>query len=893
MQRLRRAVKKIAAISAGVAMLGATMTSAVALDLADYPAPFVTDGTYNTDTAVVVGRDAAASDTIGIANVIKGLQFESKVCTPGQSVGGGVSISGDAVEISDASDLLELRENIGSVRETITEVELDGLAGGLVTTNEGTTEFNQYLRFRNTVTGVNTLTNSPSINFTENDAPTSEVGDYLVIREGSAANTSFFEYELEFEDGLESDIASSKLEDLEDEELIILGTTYTFVDTRVDTSANSVELDMLGGAEYAVLEEGEVRTFTIDGKEYEVEVLIIEDTNPPTATFKINGEITDQLVDGETEILKDGTLIGISDIILNEAGEAGSGDLVELFVGATKLQLKDTNYSNSEVGAGGPTLGYFQGVEIDEEPIEDAFVQIQANLISATELELLSIKYRLSADALPGQRDIFVAAGHGVREYLDEPQGMLGFDWDIRYEGLDDVGVSIIKLDPSGDDEYQIEVENKQGKVYKWPLITNEGGTFKYGDNNDDFVWIEGFINTTAAANNLTGSKDDGTPDIFNVGRLDYFILSDMDRAFDDTAVSHILRYNSIDVASAQLQFDDLATGSKDFIYEAAGKLDALGRADIVIGGSTYTLYIANVTAGLAGDAPLAIDADGDGVFTERQVIRFTTNGGGILTFGRNGAVSDGANVSATGAATQASSIAAGNSIAGNTAATFMNLTTLSENFDENGPSATGDPPTNINEDLQFAVQQRANNRIGISTAASNWSSLGGFALVQPDEDDDHYYGMTDYGALVTLFDPEGTDDAETVTIEYPLIQRGARAFITMGETTATKTTAGEVCTVASIDVNTLFDDEVTDPTMYDMILVGGPCINDAVEKVPGLTTCDEFRSQYAPGDAIVQLVENGDHVAMLVSGYNAEDTLAAAKAVEKGTGISGTLATI
>ncbi len=221
MQRLRRAVKKIAAISAGVAMVGATITSAVALDLADYPAPFVTDGTYNTDTAVVVGRDAAASDTIGVANVVKGLQFESKVCTPGQSVGGGVSVSGDAVEVSDASDLLELRENLGDVRETITEVELDGLAGGLVTTNEGTTEFNQYLRLRNTVTGNNTLLFAPVVNYTENDAPTSEVGDFMVIREGSAANQSFFEYELEFEDGLESDIASSKLEDLEDEELII------------------------------------------------------------------------------------------------------------------------------------------------------------------------------------------------------------------------------------------------------------------------------------------------------------------------------------------------------------------------------------------------------------------------------------------------------------------------------------------------------------------------------------------------------------------------------------------------------------------------------------------------------------------------------------------------
>ncbi len=645
-----------------------------------------------------------------------------------------------------------------------------------------------------------------------------------------------------------------------------------------------------------MLEEGEVRTFTIDGKEYEVEVLIIEDTTPATATFKINGEITDQLVDGETEILKDGTLIGISDIILNEAGEAGSGDLVELFVGATKLELVDTNYSNSERNTDlGASLGYHQGVEIDEEPIEDAFVQIQVNEITSTEAEVFSIKYRLKADALPGQRDIYVAPGHGVREYLDEPQGMLGFDWDIRYEGLDDVGVSILKLDPAGDDEYQLEVENRQGKVYKWPYITNEGGTFKFGDNNDDFVFIEGYVVTQGTllnAANLTNNQ-------FNIGRLDYFILSDMDRLLDDTAFSHILRYNSIDTAERQLQFDDLATGSKDFVYEDANLMGSLGRSKIIIGGNSYTVFIANLTT--AGENPLAIDMNNNGNLTERNgvgQIHFTVNGGGILTFGSftDAQLSDGANVTQGGTAGNfggavASSVAAGGTLATASAVT-MNLTTLSENFDENAPASAA-TTTSTNERLDWRIQTRSGSRIGVSTAQINWTTNGGFVLVQPDEDDDHYYGMTDYGALVTVFDPEGTDDAETVTIEYPLIQRGARVFITMGETTSTKTTAGEVCTVAPIDVNAMFDDEITDPTMYDLLLIGGPCINDAVERVPGLTTCDKFRSTYAPGDAIVQLVENGDHVAMLVAGYNAEDTLAAAKAVEKSTGLSGTLTRI
>ena len=90
--KIKRAVKKVAAISTGVAMMGATITGALALDLADYPAPFVTSGTYDTSNALVVGAKAAASDTLGMVDIATNLQFESKVCTP--TSGTGVSVVG-------------------------------------------------------------------------------------------------------------------------------------------------------------------------------------------------------------------------------------------------------------------------------------------------------------------------------------------------------------------------------------------------------------------------------------------------------------------------------------------------------------------------------------------------------------------------------------------------------------------------------------------------------------------------------------------------------------------------------------------------------------------------------------------------------------------------------
>ena len=894
MQRLKTAVKRMAAIGAGVAMTGATMMGAVAQSMNDigaYPYPFVDQGNFDSDTALVVGANAAASDTLGAVDIARQIQFDSKVCVPSSSAAGGVTVSGDAYEIGSPSDLLELRESIGSVRETLTEVELDGLQGGLVTTNEGTTEFNQYLRFsRLNASGQDTII-APQANFTSNDGPTDEVGDWLFIPEGSAANAAFFEYELEFEDGLESDIVSKKLDDLEDEEVIALGTTYTFVDTSINTATDDITVELLGGAVYDILEEGEEKTYTVDGKEYKIEVLIIEDTTPATVTFNINGEVTDQLVDGETEILKDGTLIGISDIILNEAGEAGLGDIVELYLGATKLELRDTNYSDSERDDS-TALGFHQGVEIDEETIEDAFVQIKGNeLNSGEKFEIISIKYRLTADALPGYKDVHVAPGKGVREYLDEPQGMLGLEWDLRYEGLDDVGVSVIKLDPQGDDEYTLEFENRQGAVYKIPYVTNEAGTFKYGDDDDDLVFVEAnFSEAHTGGGDANGLAHNNQS--FNIGIHDYFVLSETSKntsgnpsigtstpgitgtnneehsgGLDDTSITHIVRYNSIDTSDQTLSFDDEATGSKEFTYEtiAVPTSSVVGRADLIFSGNTYATYVANVTQN-GGDNPLAIDMDADGSI-DREAVRITVNGGGILKLGVPHE-SDGGNYT-IGSHSVATWTNTGDTI---TALDFhggvtLNLTTLSEDFDENKPassSATG----SVNEELSFTIQTRTNNEIGV-----NKSSFS-IEIEEPDDDDDNSYGMTDYGVHVNLFDPSGSTESETITVQYPLAQRGARVFVVMGDTTTTKTSSGEVCTVANIQLNNLLDSEVRDPTDHHLLLVGGPCANDVVADV--FMSCSEW--SYSAGQGVIQMVDNGNNVAMLVAGTNAADTRLAAK---------------
>src|SRR3989338_5189285 len=100
MQRLKQAIRRVAALGVGVAMLGATVTGAVAqaasLDLANLPEPFVSgEGVYNDDTALVVGSKADVSDTLGVSDVAAKLQFLSKQAV---STSGTVTVSGGVTE---------------------------------------------------------------------------------------------------------------------------------------------------------------------------------------------------------------------------------------------------------------------------------------------------------------------------------------------------------------------------------------------------------------------------------------------------------------------------------------------------------------------------------------------------------------------------------------------------------------------------------------------------------------------------------------------------------------------------------------------------------------------------------------------------------------------------
>ncbi|MFH1173974.1 MAG: S-layer protein [archaeon] len=152
--KVQNTVKKIAALAVGAFFLGATVAGASA-SLADYPAPFVTDGVNHAK--IVIGDKAATQDVLGAVDIATSLQRAA--VTAVEATGGSVSVAGGKTEdilvgstlatafgTIDSTDVPFLADSsvsidIGDVSGTYDYEESVAFVGGTVST--GVTATNQ------------------------------------------------------------------------------------------------------------------------------------------------------------------------------------------------------------------------------------------------------------------------------------------------------------------------------------------------------------------------------------------------------------------------------------------------------------------------------------------------------------------------------------------------------------------------------------------------------------------------------------------------------------------------------------------------------------------------------------------------------------------------------
>ncbi len=557
--RLRKAIKKIIALGTGATMMGATLMGAMAADLANYPAPFIKDGAFSG--VMVIGDKAAAEDVVGVSDIAVSLQFAA-TSKAGTASGAATVVTGDVFKISASGDDLNLFEEFRDVVTVVDKDDLDALKSGSVTNNKGTYSYDQYLTLGNStvwmeVSDESGVVEDPKVHFKAREDVDSAT---------KADETELFVYKVSFPTAMKSDIDSSRdLDDFDDKKITMLGKEYTFTDTDFST-AGRVTLDLMGGAVTDTLEEGESKTYTIDGVTYELRVDAITDTAPYKVKFTINSEVTDALEEGQTYTLADKSQIGIKEILPNEAGDV-TGDTVSFYLGAQKIELQDTNIS-------AVTTGYTGKLTIGSNLISSAFVDISgSNTSDEVSLSTIEISWQLDDN-------YYVPAGDKLTQHLDDQDDLdfaSAFNIDVEFAGLGGQGeMDVVELKPSGSSNLKLTMTNKAGNTINEEVFYTDGSVIYVGKATDKQIKLE------------EGSF---------VNKSEYFIV-------EASKYSHLMQLKKVDTTNYEIEIKDIGSGDTDTISYDSSALTATLYKD------GYSHTFANVSSNGFTTSGITDDAD-------------------------------------------------------------------------------------------------------------------------------------------------------------------------------------------------------------------------------------------------------------------------------------------
>ena len=443
----------------------AMVTSTVALAAAaNFPAPFVQNGSANV--AVVYGANAAATDLVAVADITASLQ--GTLASQTATTTSGIPKSGDNfVSLDKSSDRLNLGNALNALEPTLDDNDIPGLLadGDYVADDKDEFDYEQKITL-----GSKTITHFRDSDYEEQqslDGKTPVVGIKFV------SGNSIFNYTLEFLDDAETDYVStsdSDLQDIEGSDLPLFGKTYYVSDAKNGTTAaNFGTFTLLDSANTGIVTEGETITVTVGSKSYDVSVDFID---ADSTALLVNGKSTDDLAEGTTEKLSDGSYVGIRDVRkLAVAGEKGS---VEFSIGTGKLEiasgsnikLNDEQIDGVKgyINRGTPSSGTTQKIDkiiIEWVADDDMFLTADSDLtlpgfgglklsmdafVRPTEEKVIVVKdddtsFKLSVPVEDGSQDIGILFGNatsftGIGEATDKRLATSGNGSIVFFEQL-------------------------------------------------------------------------------------------------------------------------------------------------------------------------------------------------------------------------------------------------------------------------------------------------------------------------------------------------------------------------------------------------------------------------------------------------------------------------
>ncbi len=852
--KVSKAIRKIVALGVGATMMGATIMGATAAaDLKDYPAFFVKNG--NFDGVLVVRGD---EDSLAAVDIAANMMVASTTGTSGTKT--TTTVSGDAWLVGTSSKKLEMLnnnatasamqgENFRDINTFIGDEELKALGDGKWTTNEQEYNFQQFLFFDD-VPANNRL--SSVVKYSENDDDVT--ADHFFI----ANSRQIGRYRFELTSSAETDVTDSSgsadstglfLDDFEDTDLTLWGKSYNVVQAKrlssTTTNGANVKLVLMSGPQRDTLLEGESKTYTLDDKEYTVELSFV-DTDE--AVFLVNGEKTNKLKEGETYKLKSKKEVGVSEILYQDY--AGGLHSSTFYLGATTMELRDNDILNATTTS--------HDLRIGGEDIDGAKVFVTGTNDNTT-LTITSIEVNMTA-----QDDYWVGVGKKLSDVIaaagDEKEVLFGGAFDIEYKGLTGEETHDIRLKTSSARRYRLTLFDGDGKAVDVPVAYAEG-QFNLSFGEETRSGGAARTNHKMLVINESNQTAGG-----HIAKDDFFIITGgtQNPASDGSAKSYLLQYRNSDAqtkSSPKIKFKNLGSGETleySISTISAGTTGTI--ATIKLGG--YSFLVQNASSLQVDDFQISVDLDGGGAVASTDYITFVDSYGSEWHF-------DGSN----------------------------NFTVVGNDLrEQNGTDVQGIDFITLEQGMpnadDYDNQMPTNLIINITGAAGpelRAALLGNTSLFTPDGETEVAYGYTGMGTWLKFTSP--SSDPNELTMTYPKEQRLPQVFITAGATTAsTATGAGGAKTRVTIPVGvTKLPDEVTDVAAQNIITVGGPCANSVTAEVmytkQGKSVPDNCAEGFKEGEAMIAVYDVDSKVAMVVAGYTGADTRRAGRVIASRAG--------
>ncbi|NCN86198.1 hypothetical protein GW932_00020 [archaeon] len=494
--------KKITAIATSVLMAGMTVGIASA---ANYPAPFVESGTANVAVVYGTGAGVSSLDMVQAGNIQTSL---------GTYVTGTTTVTstdGDVYKLEKTSTKFNLGDSIADVvSTTIDNDELPTLLKDGVFIDNDNDEFD----FTQKVTLANLTLNMWEDNDYKADEPVTG------IRIANGAHV--LNYTLDFTD-------EPEWADLVTADLTLMGKEYYVLS---NSSTVGESLTLLDSAVSTVLTEGE--SATVAGKS--VSISFIGST--PEVKLSVDGETTNTLGEGETYKLKDGSYLGIKDILYSS--KEGTLSKVEFSIGNGKLLLT----SGSDV-------------ELNENSISDLTAFITN---SSTKLSTITLQWSADDDLFVAEDSDVIMPGFGAIK--------------LSYGGLNYPAEENLMVENSGDDS----------------IVLND---FPIKDSTEDIniLYFNG-TNYTLVGKDSDNLLRTGTTNItFDGDTDDWFVASWTD---GQDSESYLMRATNFK--------NESGTQRATFEYRSNGawsgvKTDAEPADEISIGNVEFTVVSLNRTA--------------------------------------------------------------------------------------------------------------------------------------------------------------------------------------------------------------------------------------------------------------------------------------------------------